>query len=145
MRRIDGSDGRNYDNIKVLDASNFENPATLAGGANSEKIFASKGNTSLWGGIGGNDTLVGGAENDEFFYSFGGGKDIINSAKENDVVNIFNTDLSQIKDISATTSQIKISFSDLGSLTVNSTENVGFKFGDTTYQLDRKNISWSEK
>ena len=123
----------------------LENSATLAGGANSETIFASQGDSSLWGGSGGNDTLTGGSGDDEFFYSFGGGNDIINNATENDVVNIFATELNQITKIEATTSQIKISFSDSGSLTINSAENVGFKYQGTTYQLDRQNKSWSQK
>ena len=123
----------------------LENSATLAGGANSETIFASQGDSSLWGGSGGNDTLTGGSGDDEFFYSFGNGNDIINNATENDVVNIFNTDLSQITKVETTTSQIKISFSDNGSLSINSAENVGFKYQGSTYQLDRHNKTWSAK
>jgi len=142
---LDGSDGKIYKNIEVLDAGNFEGSATLVGGANSEKIFASQNNSSLWGGVGGNDTLIGGDGDDEFFYIFGGGDDVINNATENDVVNIFATDLNQITDIEATTSQIKFSFSDSGILTINSTENVGFKFGETIYQFDRQNKTWLEK
>ena len=122
-----------------------KNSATLVGGTNSEKIIASNGNSTLWGGTGGNDTLTGGNGDDEFFYAFGNGKDIINGATENDIINIFNTDLSQITDFEATTSQIKISFNDFGRLTINSTENVGFKFGDTTYQLDKQTKTWSQK
>ena len=132
-------------NIKVLDASKVEDSATLSGGANSEKIFASKGNSSLWGGTGGNDTLIGGSGDDEFFYSFGNGNDIIDSATENDVVNIFNTDLNQIRKVEATASQIKFQFTDNSNLIINSAENIGFKYQDKIYQLDRQNNSWSQK
>ena len=75
----------------------------------------------------------------------GSGKDIINNATENDVVNIFNTKPNQITKVEATTSQIKFSFSDFGSLTINSSENVGINYQGTIYQLDRQNITWSKK
>ena len=58
--------------IAVIDATNSDATAQLAGNENDNVIFAGTGETSLWGGEGGNDVLVGNAGGrDTFYYSSG--------------------------------------------------------------------------
>ena len=109
------------------------------------RIYAGNAGSSLWGGLGGNDTLTGGDGYDEFFYVSGSGSDVIQNAGDNDVVNLLGVNLSQITEVSITDSAISANFEDGGRLNVRGNSNVGFKVDGVTYVADRNNGTWSVK
>ncbi len=61
--------------INNIDASENSNAHILAGNENSNVITAGSGSTSMWGGIGGDDTMIGGDSRDYFWYVDGNGND----------------------------------------------------------------------
>ena len=67
--------------IKVIDARQSNANAELAGNNNDNIIYAGTGETSLWGGFGGNDLLVGNFGKDSFYYGIGNGNDTIQKRK----------------------------------------------------------------
>ena len=116
-------------------------------GANylDNQIYAGNSGSTLWGGMGGNDVLTGGAGYDEFFYAPGSGSDVIKNADSNDVVNLLGVNLSQITYASVTDSEISADFADGGHLNVKSSAAVGFKLEGVTYVANRSNGTWSTK
>ena len=63
----------------------------------ANKIIGGKGHTTLWGGEGGNDTLIGGDGEDTFIYGAGNGKDVIQGADANDTVVLSDITIDDIK------------------------------------------------
>ena len=118
----------------------------MIGGDNSDnQVIAGDGGSSMWGGIGGNDTLNGGAGYDEFFYVQGSGNDVVQGAGDNDVVNLLGVNLSQIVDAAVDESGVEATFRDGGKLRVEGNSNVGFKLEGTTFVANRSDGSWSTK
>lgn len=124
-----------YGDIRVIDASKSNAVAELGGNDYDNTIIAGSGDTSLWGGDGGNDLMVAGTGKDTFFYNRGNGADTINGAKDGDVVDLTNIQLDQILG-EITDTGVELKFSDGGSLTVNSTAAVEYKVGETTYIVE---------
>ena len=58
--------------ITAIDGSQNSNAHVLAGGEHSVSIKAGSGSTTMWGGIGGNDTMMGGNSRDFFWYLLDG-------------------------------------------------------------------------
>ena len=56
----------------ILDASAMTDSHFLGGNANNNYIIAGNAGSTLWGGVAGDDTLVGGAGQDNFWYLSGG-------------------------------------------------------------------------
>ena len=106
--------------IAVIDATGSDATAQLAGNENDNVIFAGTGETSLWGGEGGNDLLVGNAGGrDTFYYSFGNGDDTITNVKDGDVIAL-DVSLDQIDEIDMSdASAIRIIMNDGDVLTIN--------------------------
>ena len=135
--------------IRILDASNVEGNVTLVGNNNDNIISAGQGNSTMWGGHSdtSNDTLYGGAGDDKLLYGLNEGDDVINSVEYNDLINLYNIRIEDIKaDITAT--QIKLSFTGGHSLTVNTNNSgVGFKIAgsDDTWTVDQQTRVWSTK
>jgi len=78
----------------VIDASQMTSNHILAGNANDNSIISGSGGASLWGGTGGNDTLVGGTKSDTFWYMLGNGEDVIQNftagtGTYSDVLNVY--------------------------------------------------------
>ena len=146
-----GAKGEKFEgSIKSLNASAFEGEATLVGSSASNSITASKEGSSLWGGNGGDNTLVGGNGEDTFFYLNNGNKDTIQGASSDDVVNLFGVSLEDVDLInsSITTSGIKLKFSNGGTLTVNGNTGVGFMIsdtGDTQWTVNQRTGEWTTK
>lgn len=133
-----------YEDIKVLDASGFYEGATLVGGFNeNNEIYAGHGTNSLWGGNGGDDTLYAGAGMSQYFYLDGDGTDVIEGAKNDEVVNLLNIGLEQFdfasgKPLEYDANHIKLNFADGGSLDVKSSADVVFEIKDgSQWKLDR--------
>lgn len=125
-----GWDGKIYNNVKDLDATAYSGTAKLAGNDMDNVIKASSGDSSLWGGFGGNDTLIGGAGKNEFFYGLGGGYDIIENANDGDLVNLFDIELEDIVGTKVENSSTTINFRDGGTLKLNNSADVTFKLAD---------------
>ncbi len=62
-------------NTLTIDAAQLTGSIILAGNNNNNTITAGSNGTSIWGGAGGEDVLIGGDSRDMFWYSKGGGND----------------------------------------------------------------------
>jgi len=131
---LDGSNGKHYEGVSVVNAGSNNGVVTLAGSAASESLVAGTGTSSLWGGAGSaNDTLTGNATgNTTFFFGKGEGHDVISGSNSDDKVVLYNVALTDVAGFDDTKSGVlKINLNDGSSLTVNkaSSNSVG------TFQL----------
>ena len=118
----------------------------LIGADNTDNhIYAGSGGSSMWGGVGGNDTMTGGDGYDTFVYKVGSGNDAIRNASDVDTISLDEVSLDQITAVHVTSAAIKANFSDGGSLEVVGESNVGFRLGGTTYAVNRSNAIWTVK
>ena len=135
--------------IKTLNASNVSGNVTLVGNDNDNIITAGQGNSSMWGGSHneGNDTLIGGAGETRFWYGLNEGDDVLNNVESNDLINLYNINVSDVQSIDVTATQIKATFNGGHSLTINTNNSgVGFRTGDgTTWTVDQQTRVWSTK
>lgn len=103
----------------------------------------------MWGGVAGEDTLIGGDGYDEFFYFIGSGNDVIQNARDNDVINLAGVTLEQISGVDVTESSVAVHFVDGGNLRVEGNSRVGYSisdaFGTTTYTVNQSTKQWSLK
>ena len=151
------SDGRNeiwlenagqyYVGIQNITANNAgEN--ILAGNANSNLIIGGSGSNSLWGGAGNvADTLQGGDGYNMFWYGQGDGNDVITNAKESDVVNLYNIQLSQITDAQIDEEKISVTLDNGNVLNVYNSSNVTPTFqlaSGEKYNYNRESGSWQQ-
>lgn len=145
--------GKNFGNttefigdIKYIDGSNATGNSTLAGSSEIENIItAGKGKTSLWGGGISNDTLVAGKNVDTFFYVRGDGNDTIKGAAEDDIVDLGNITLADIRSIEVENNSVVLNFTDDGSLSLNTNSGTNFKLGGQTYYYDKSEGNWQTK
>jgi hypothetical protein len=115
--------------IAVVDASEFDGKAELAGATNTNNtLIGGMGKNSLWGGNGaeGNDLMVGGTGENVFFYTNGNGNDTITGVNAGDVVYLSEVTLEQLSGTSVQNGVATITFKDGGSLTVNDAANATF-------------------
>lgn len=66
-------------NTLTIDAAQLTCNIILSGNSNNNTITAGSNGTSLWGGAGGDDVLIGGDSRDMFWYSKGGGNDAVSN------------------------------------------------------------------
>ena len=126
-----------------LDGSSFSQLEVILGGNNSSNtISAGSGGSSLWGGFGGSDTLIGGSGYDEFFYVSGDGNDVFQNVGENDAVNLFGVSLEQISFAEITSNGVNARFFDGGSLTVSGRAG-SFILGGQVFHADYQSKTWS--
>ncbi|MBQ9487952.1 MAG: hypothetical protein IJU91_09175, partial [Selenomonadaceae bacterium] len=111
----------------------------------SNIIYANDVGSSLWGGNGGADTLVGGGGYDEFFFAMGSGIDAIQNAGDNDIVNLLGVTLGQISAAEITGNGVNLNFADGGSLRVEGTSNVGYRLEGVTYAANHSTREWYVK
>ena len=134
--------------IRYLDASALEGEATLVGNSHNNVITASKGDSSLWGGANGNDTLIGGDGEDMFWYFYGNGNDSISGADNNDTVNLANVtfDMFDVNAIEIGDNSIKVNFHDGGSVALDTNAETTFKLGDgSSWVYDKDDNEWKSK
>ena len=147
---LDGSQGKVYNGITILDASNTDGSVELAGNSSSNTITGGKGSSSLWGGSGAAaDTLTGGSGTDTFYFGKAEGNDVITSGSTDDKVMLYNVSLSDIKSCTVTNGVMKISLNDGSSLSIkNYTSNSVNTFtlgGDnTTWTYDNSAKTWTK-
>ena len=129
-----------------IDGSNFSQLEVIIGGNNtSNEILTGSGGSSLWGGVGGNDTLIGGSGEDNFFYGKNDGKDVINNSTSNDSINLYDVRLSDITSVSYGLNSISVNLNSGGSLKINDTGNLSSKFilaDGTKWQFNHSNSQW---
>ena len=152
---LDGIEGfedfADFDNVKTFDASSYYGNAIIVGELNEgTAIYGGHGVNSLWGGGSGNDTLYGGEGPNEYYYLSNGGNDVIENAKDDEIVNLLgiqldNFDIQSLVDgIGEDSTEIK--FNDGGSIKVNSSANVQFKILDKyRWQLNSTRDQWEYK
>ena len=130
----------------TIDGSDKSEAEIMIGGENADnQIIAGNGGSSLWGGVGGNDTLTGGSSYNEFFYTAGGGNDVVQNANSNDVINLLGISLEQISNVDVNIGQVNINFVDGGNLTVEGNSGAGFKLGEEVYTVNQSTKEWSTK
>lgn len=129
---LDGSDGKFYEDVDVLDASKYTGAASLTGSAQNQTIIASAGGSTLYGGSGSsNDTLVGGSGADTFIYRSGNGNDVIQNVGSDDTIMLYDVSLSDLAATETTAGlQIKVG-STSQTLTVE-----GSNAGQATFVVD---------
>lgn len=142
-------DWGDYQDINVLDASDFYHDATLVGSLQDKNvIYGGHGTNSLWGGGFDNDTMVAGEGANEYYYLTNNGNDVIEGAKDDEIVNLLGIDLnnydinSLVEGIGEESTEIK--FNDGGSIKVNNAANVQFKIlGGHKWSVDRSTNTWT--
>lgn len=140
---LDGSTGVTYSSIENVTATGSGN-VTLAGGSASEQISAGSGDASLWGGIGGNDTLTGGSGTNTFFFGKNNGSDVVTSTSETDRVMLYDVALSDVKSFGETNGAMVIALNDGSKLTVNSVASgTTFQTTDGAWSYDTTTQTWA--
>ena len=135
--------GGMYSNIRVVNGSDATADSTLVGDSSSNVIYGGLGNNSLWGGIGGDDTLVGGLGVNGFYYALGNGNDVVTNARDDDVINLLGIGVGDIAWFNVDSDSIGLRFNDGGSLTVNSRAEVQFELsGGSRWSANRSDGSW---
>ncbi len=116
----DDETGKSFEgDIAVIDARKSSANAQLAGNDNDNVIYAGSGETSLWGGEGGDDLLVGAAGGrNTFYYSLGNGDDTIAGVQDGDLVALDINSLDDIDEISIDETAITIKMNDGDELTI---------------------------
>ena len=146
---LDNSHGSEfYGDIKYLDASGVEGETSLVGNSQDNVISAGKGDSSLWGGTGGNDTLIGSDGDDTFWYFYGNGNDVVQGASNNDTVNLANVtfDMFDVSAIEIGNNSIKVNFHDGGSVALDTNEETTFALGDgSKWAYDKDDSEWKSK
>ena len=142
---LNGWDGKTYDNIKNLDGSSARSEAILAGNDQSNEIRGGSGTNLMWGGDLGDDTLIGGAGGTTYFYLYTNGADVIENARDDDVINLLNIGLEEINfaDIHMDSDSIKIGMNDGGSIKVNGAADVIFQLNNGVgFRAERATGGW---
>ena len=145
--------GHSFLGVDVMDASGTSGDVLAWGSESNDTLKAGKGNTSLFGGFGGNDLLQGNSSGTTTFY-FGknGGKDTITGgSSKTDIVMLYDvseTDINYDKS-SAVGSDLTLVLNDGSSLTIKSvTSNVNtFKTADGaqwTWDNNKKTFNAAE-
>ena len=112
--------------IVKLDATQMTSNHILAGNSNDNYIAAGSGGSSIWGGIEGNDTMVGGADADMFWYLLGNGNDVIQNFTSGqsidcDILNVYGNGIASL---SRNGGNINLTMNDGASLNLNTTDVV---------------------
>ena len=110
--------------IKTVDATGYDGPATLVGSADKDNVLiGGEDESSLWGGKGtSNDTMIGGNGKDMFWAEAGNGEDVIQNFgfgtdDTSDVVNLTTAPVAGVS-IDSDTGDVKLDLTDGGSLTI---------------------------
>jgi len=143
---LDGTNGVSYASIDQVNASAATGNVTLAGGTNSELLTAGTGDASLWGGVRGNDTLVGGQGANTFFFGKNNGSDTVQNTNESDRVMLYDVALSDVKSYGENTSgAMVITLNDGSKLTIeNYSDNMSYTLTDGTWTYSKTSGAWTQ-
>ena len=142
---LDGSKGKSYASIDVIDGASASGTLILAGATGSETVVGGSGSNSLWDGSGNMvDVLESNSSGTTtFFYGFGEGNDVINANGAEDTVNLYNINLSDVKSGEITGTGVNVEFNDGTKLTVNTTRNVKFSLASgESYIANQSTKQW---
>ena len=144
---LDGYEGTNYNNQNIRDIDATQNPNTLIIAANvqSNYIKAGSGQTSLWGGTGGYDTLESGGNQTMFWYGKNDGNDVIINAHDYDTINLYDVNLSDVTSFSVSDGSYSIGFNTGNFLTVYDKNSLtpAMQLADgSRYAYNRSTGSW---
>ena len=119
----------------------------IGGNEVSNIITAGNGNSSLWGGTGGTDTLTGGNGQDIFFFGKNDGADVINNASSSDVVNLYDVSLSDIVAANVEGNVVSATFNTGATLQINSAENLSptFQLADSSWKYNHSSGNWQSE
>ena len=90
----------------------------IAANVQSNYIKAGNGQTSLWGGTGGYDTLESGGNQTMFWYGKNDGDDVIINAHDYDTINLYDVNLSDVTSFNISDGSYSIGFNTGNFLTV---------------------------
>ena len=130
----------------LVDGSSLSGYAVISGANEASNIvYASNDGSSLYGGNGGLDTLVGGDSEDCFMFGRNAGVDVIKGAFSNDIVNFTDITIDEITEVAATAGQTKFSFLSGAELIVEGNNGVGYLIQGTMYDVDLSTSSLNER
>lgn len=138
-----------YKNDSIIDinAKNTVNNGVLAGNNQSNKIEAGSGDCDIWGGWLGDDTMIGGAGSDTFWYGKNEGNDTIENISSSDTVKLFDIGLSDISGIDFNNNNILLNFYGGGSLNILDGKTAGNVFilgsDNSSWKYDNSNGNWN--
>ena len=134
--------------VDAIDAADNSNDLILAGNSVSNIIYDGSGNSSLWGGSSNiDDTLIGGAGAEMFWYGKYEGYDVVSNANSSDIVNLYDASLSEITEANVSEGQVVLRFNTGTALVVNDNDQITptFQLNDgSRYKYDRYIEQWTE-
>ena len=127
-----------------LSTTTTKSRAVLIGDSKNNTLRAGKVKTQLWGGTGGNDTLIGGSNDDVFWYGKNDGNDVIKNLDDDDLVKLYDINLSDITSITDRNNKMTLRISGGGTLTINYTDDESeFQFSNCSkFEYDHKKKRW---
>ncbi len=131
--------------IEVNASSDGTSGRVIVGNEQSNMLRAGYNGAWLWGYLG-DDTLVGGAGSDMFWFGKGEGSDVIDDCNDNDLVNLWSINLSDVMSFDVDDNDnISVGFSDGNRLKVNTTgSSTTFQLADVgRWKLDHGSRSFS--
>ena len=141
-----GLHGKYYlGDITVLDARQATGSNILAGNALENVIYGGGDANSIWGGYGyNNDTLIGGAAHNTFYFGQVNGSDVVENAHDGDVIDLTTVYLNQVKATEITADGATVILEDNSRLQVNSNANMEYRLRDGTYKADHVAGVWNK-
>lgn len=151
-------DGASIANVQLADGITWRylydgSGQVFEGNDGDNVLFASDYGDLLWGGTGGNDTLIGGAGDDVFQAGKGEGNTEIWFCEENDLVALWNISLEDISDVAFASADgfkaMKVTATDGTTIEIVSAEEVGstdVQLGDgSQWRHNYSDGSWQAK
>ena len=143
---LGGENAQTFVNVDTINARQSYGSNVLMGNTNSNVIYGGNGYNTLWGGSGGAaDTLISGQGVDKFLYARTEGNDIIYSDDARDVINIYNSTLSDIMSLYTDDYCVQLTFNTGETLTLGNSTSLTptFQLSDgSQYNFNRTNQSW---
>ena len=141
-----GDNGQNYVNVSTINAGASSGYNTLMGNSDSNVIIGGSGASTLWGYYGNaDDTLIGGSGPEIFRVGKYEGNDFIYTNGQNDVIFLYDTNLSDIDYANIDGDRITVGFNTGSQMTLVNTSNVTsvFQTADgARYNYNRNTGRW---
>ena len=145
--RIDGSGGQNFANVNTINAAASYGYNTLIGNAGANVIIGGSGTSSLWGNNdNAADTLIGGSGAETFFTGRFVGNDVIFTDDAQDLIYLYDTNLSDITYVNVDAGQVVAGFNTGSQMIVRNSANVTsiFQLADgSRYNYHRDSGQWT--
>ena len=143
---LGGETGQYFNNVNTINAGASSGYNTLTGNTAANVIIGGSGVSTLWGGVDtANDTLIGGSGPEIFRVGKSEGYDFIHTNEGHDVINLYDTNLSDITYADVQIDKITIGFNTGYNMTVYNSANVTpiFQVADgARYNYHRDSGQW---